>query len=447
VYAQKYSNWELILVDASSIDKISSQIELLSQNDTRVRYLKIINQGIAANTNVGIEAASGDYVCFLDHDDTLDPGALAENALVINKHPKADLIYSDEDKIDDSGEYYSNPHYKPGFSIDLLRSVNYITHFVVTRIDLVKEVGGIRLGFDGAQDYDFLLRIVDKTRHIYHIPKVLYHWRQAEGSTSRDFNLKKNVTDAGVRALDDHFKRNSIKATAYALKGRPGFYGSIYDLSSANRAIYIVTPDNELQKIKDYIKKSYIKLATTGKIKVDIHTITSIDEVDTKRYEYVLLVQGRITPTEKDGSLNSMFGIVENGSRYSSVKLVSNNRIYDSGYIKQKYGFMPLFLGLDPALPMHFGSSEWNRNVDGLSTLLVCLAAKDITNIKKNDLIIAENEIMTLFGQFQYHIFSPLEPASQDPSENTGFNSNLAHGTDPRVLIMDDITPYIKVKK
>jgi glycosyltransferase involved in cell wall biosynthesis len=447
VYAQKYGKWELILVDASNEQKLSDHIKLSSQNDIRIKYLKVDNKGIAANTNEGIKVATGEYLCFLDHDDMLDPGALSENSLIVNKNPDADLIYSDEDKIDDPGENYSNPHYKPGFSIDLLRSVNYITHFVVVRTQLAREIGGIRLGFDGAQDYDFLLRIVDKTRHVYHIPKVLYHWRQAVGSTSSDFSLKQNVTSAGVKALDDHYKRNDIKATAYARKNRPGFYGVTFELSSAKRAIYILLPEEELNKIKNYVVKCFEKHVKKSRMNLDVIVISNLDDIEKTKYEYILFVDGRILPTEKDLSLNSMFGIIENGSRYSSTKLITNNKIFDNGYIKHKHGFIPLFRNIDPNLPMHFGSFEWNRNVDALSGLFICLATKDIANLKDDEPISANSENITVYGQYQYHLFSSIESAHHETKNETLFNPRLSHCSDPTVFYMDDITSYIKVKK
>src|SRR5690606_10452037 len=140
--AQSYSNWQLILVDASNDENRQKEIQMVSQHDTRIQYIKVENKGIAANTNAGIAIATGDYICFSDHDDVLDPHALRENAKVIAER-SPDIIYSDEDKISDDGTRYFEPHFKPDFSIDLLHSVNYITHFVCVRASLVKKIKGI----------------------------------------------------------------------------------------------------------------------------------------------------------------------------------------------------------------------------------------------------------------------------------------------------------------
>jgi O-antigen biosynthesis protein len=126
-----------------------------AETDVRIVYKKVHNEGIAINTNKAIAMATGEYIAFLDHDDTLDPDALAESVAVLEKYPEFGLVYSDEDKISEDGERYFNPHYKPGFSLDMLRNLNYITHFVVMRKSIADKLGGIRAGFDGAQDYDF----------------------------------------------------------------------------------------------------------------------------------------------------------------------------------------------------------------------------------------------------------------------------------------------------
>ena len=155
-----------------------------------------------------MKASSGDWVVFLDHDDTLEPHALAALARYIERHDDADLVYSDEDKLDPEGCYVA-PFFKPDWSPDLLRNVNYVCHLVGVRRTLYDQVGGLRAGYDGAQDYDFVLRASAEARHVGHVADVLYHWRQHPGSTASDVRVKPDAHSAGRRALE-HFARDNI---------------------------------------------------------------------------------------------------------------------------------------------------------------------------------------------------------------------------------------------
>ena len=153
------------------------------------------NAGIAANTNVGIEQASGDYVVFFDHDDMLDPFALLKYAQRIGQDPTLDALYCDEDFLNEEGQYVA-PHFKSDFNLDLLRCHNYITHLLAVRATYAKDLM-LRSEFDGAQDYDFLLRLVERTTNIAHVPDVLYHWRISDTSTAKSAGNKGYADEAG----------------------------------------------------------------------------------------------------------------------------------------------------------------------------------------------------------------------------------------------------------
>jgi glycosyltransferase involved in cell wall biosynthesis len=182
---QKYGNWQLCLADASTDVSRSEAIKQEAKKDKRIKYTKLKeNAGIAANTNKGIEIADGAFIGFTDHDDMLSPFALLEVARVLNEHADVELIYSDEDKLSDDGKERLMPFFKPDWSPVLFAGVNYMAHLVVVKRELLESVGALRAGFDGSQDFDFLLRITEKTNKIHHIPKILYHWRMAEGSTA-----------------------------------------------------------------------------------------------------------------------------------------------------------------------------------------------------------------------------------------------------------------------
>ena len=151
--------------------------------------------------------ATGEYIGLLDHDDLLELHALYEMRLELEKHPEADVLYSDEDKVTFDLQHYFEPHYKPDFNPDLLRSNNYICHFLVMKRELLEEIGGFRAEFDGAQDFDLVLRLTEKAKKVVHIPKVLYHWRSHEASTAANPMSKLYAYEAGRRAVESHLER------------------------------------------------------------------------------------------------------------------------------------------------------------------------------------------------------------------------------------------------
>ena len=180
VLAQVYEKWELVLIDDASTDEATiAAVARLTNRDSRIRFTRLEqNGGISAASNRGLELASGDRIGLLDHDDLLEPDALFQNAKLLQVHPDADLIYSDEDKLTAHG--FDAPFFKPDWSPDFFLSYNYICHFTTWRRALVDEVGGFRSEFDGAQDYDLFLRMIERTSRIRHIPRVLYHWRRSD---------------------------------------------------------------------------------------------------------------------------------------------------------------------------------------------------------------------------------------------------------------------------
>lgn len=216
VFAQTYPHWELCLADGSGKENsLESAVARLANGDSRVKYqLLEDNLGIAENTNAAIKAATGDFIVLADHDDLLAPNALFECAKAIGRRPAIDVLYTDEDKIDMSGRTHFEPHFKSDYNPDLLRSLNYICHMFVVKRELVEQVGMLRQEYDGAQDYDFILRCCEKASEICHLPKILYHWRCHMESTASNPESKLYAFEAGRRALDAHYKRLGIPATA-----------------------------------------------------------------------------------------------------------------------------------------------------------------------------------------------------------------------------------------
>ena len=236
VINQSYSNWELCIANGSpENEKINRILTNYSSNDRRFKIKTLAaNRGIAANTNEAIHLATGQYVGFLDHDDLLAPFALYSVAEVIREIPDCDLIYSDEDKIDKKGKSRFNPFFKPAFSPDFLRSCNYICHFLTIRKSLGDQLGWIRDGFEGAQDYDLILRCTEKSEKIVHIPKILYHWRVLPGSTALTVDSKSYASDSGIKALSDHLTR--VHRTGNILPG-PSPTTYIVDYSIHNQPL------------------------------------------------------------------------------------------------------------------------------------------------------------------------------------------------------------------
>lgn len=215
VRRQYYPHWQLCIADdASSRAETKQAIDDIARlGDPRIHIRRLKkNSGIAEASNAALALARGDYVGLLDHDDELARDALLEIVRIIDTQD-VDLIYSDEDKLDENGRHVE-AHFKPDFSIDYLFSNNYICHFAVIRRSLFAKLGGIRSGFEGAQDFDLMLRLSEHTERIVHIPEILYHWRKIPGSTAADSAAKPQTTLSGMRALDDSLRRRGIAATA-----------------------------------------------------------------------------------------------------------------------------------------------------------------------------------------------------------------------------------------
>lgn len=261
VQAQTYENWELCIADGSgkegSLEKIVSQY---AAKDSRIRYqLLDKNEGISGNTNAAIRMASGEYLAFFDHDDLLAEDALYEAARAIEEQ-KAELIYTDEDKVRADLSEYFQPHFKPDYNPDLLCANNYICHLVVVKKELADRVGGLRKEFDGAQDHDFLLRITEQTDRIVHIPKVLYHWRIHKASTADNPASKLYAYQAGQKAISEHLKRLGLEAEVSQTKDF-GFYRVSYPVQGTPLVSIVIPNKDEKDTLKACLES--IKEKTT----------------------------------------------------------------------------------------------------------------------------------------------------------------------------------------
>jgi GT2 family glycosyltransferase len=246
VLHQSYANWQLCIADGSDENSDARRIVTeYSANDPRIKAEFLTeNYGISGNTNYALKMADGEYTALFDHDDVLEPDALYEivKSLQDMHH---DIIYTDEDKLDDKTGKFEEPNFKPDYDKDLLLSHNYITHFFVVKTQIIQEIGGFDSQFDGSQDYDVILRCIEHAKSIHHIAKSLYHWRMHEGSTALDPESKMYCYVAGQKAIQAHLDRMGIKAKV-EMQPKPlfGLYHVIYEAPHALVSIIIPNMDH-----------------------------------------------------------------------------------------------------------------------------------------------------------------------------------------------------------
>lgn len=227
VQTQLYPNWELCIADDASPDPtVWAALEAHVAADARIRIVRRFENGnICAATNSALALATGAFVALMDHDDILSERALYEVAALLQDHPDADLIYSDEDKIDERGRRYE-PHFKAAWNAELILAQNFVSHLGVYRRSLINELGGLREGFEGSQDFDLALRVSETTtpQRIHHIPWVLYHWRQEGGPETFSQAYMDRCADAARRAVEEHLARTGeTRVTVQNQADAPGW--------------------------------------------------------------------------------------------------------------------------------------------------------------------------------------------------------------------------------
>ena len=253
VLAQAYENWELVLIDDGSSDAdLLGALPLLAARDRRI-ILKSLgkHEGISAAMNQGLVLARGEWVAFLDHDDVIEPDAVFQIVKLLQIHPDADLIYSDEDKLGEDG--FEAPLFKPDWSPDFFLSYNYVGHLTAVRRDIVQEAGGFRSQFDSAQDYDLFFRVIEQTRRIHHIPRVLYHWRRSESSSAISVRQKPEQLEASRLAIEDHLKRRCESAHV-AVDWRTHAFCVRRGLLEPKKISVIVSTRHGLELLERYIE-------------------------------------------------------------------------------------------------------------------------------------------------------------------------------------------------
>lgn len=280
VLNQTYQNFEICISDDNStLASVKSTLKLYLDKDDRVKVVfREENGHISANSNTALELATGDYIALLDCDDTLSPNALYEVVKYLNKHPDCDYVYSDEDKLTDDGLHRHDPHFKPDWSPDTFMSVMYTCHLSVFRKTLIDEIGGFRAGVDGSQDYDLVLRIMEKTNNIGHIAKILYHWRERAGSTANDISSKDYVNSATEKAKMDALDRRGLKGHLEWVEGSLQCR-VVYDVIGDPKVSIVIPSKDNYEVLKRCIDSIYEK---TGYKNFEIVVVDNGSKDETK---------------------------------------------------------------------------------------------------------------------------------------------------------------------
>ncbi|MBO4862777.1 MAG: glycosyltransferase [Eubacterium sp.] len=383
---QTYDNWEICFSDGSKdSSRLSALIKEIAGDDERIRYIaeKKGPLGISENTNQAFTIAKGDFVVLGDHDDLIDPDAFYYTVKALNDEENADLIdviYTDEDKTNAIASRRFEPTIKPAYNQLLLESCNYITHMFVVRSSIVKEIGGFNEKCDGAQDYDFILRCIEKARKVHHINRVLYSWRISEKSTAGNPKAKMYAYDSGVKALQDHYDRMGIEARA-EIGDHLGYYHTDYKIKGSPLLyVVIVGSDDEKYKLTvDSIRSksdfkniefirvdagedmSYADMLNRGRDEVEM--LVANDDETSPSEVYVVFIEAGITMMGED-DLSGMLAIltcrrdvnVIGGKVYCANGTVSHAGVILNTDMVRGYEYMGQSISKD----MYFKLSEYS---------------------------------------------------------------------------------------
>lgn len=305
VRSQIYQNWQLCIADDNSpsahIKRVIQEYAALDPRITSV--FREQNGHIAEATNSAAELATGEFIGFLDHDDELREHALYWMIRELNDHPNADLIYSDEDKITEEGVRHY-PHFKSDWNPELILSQNYVCHFTVVRRTLFEKLGGIRKGFDGAQDWDFVLRVSENTTpdNIRHIPKILYHWRVIDGSTAKATESKPYVTAAQIKAVSEHLERIGDRGARVESMPAVSMLRVTYQVPEPPLVSLIIPTHNQCEMLSTCVRGI---LESTAYKNIEILIVDNrSDEPETLRYLEQISAQLRVKVIRDEGEFN-----------------------------------------------------------------------------------------------------------------------------------------------
>ncbi len=327
VQAQTYKNWELCLADGSDSEHsfVGEICKKYADGDKRIKYEKLEkNLGISENTNACVRMATGEYIALFDHDDLLHPSALYEVMRAICEHG-ADFIYTDENTFSEEPRDAYNPHFKPDFSPDTLRSYNYICHLSVFSRELLDSVGYFRSEYDGSQDYDLILRLTEKAKKVFHIRKILYYWRAHKNSVAQDVAAKPYTVTAAKKALAAHLERCGLKGEVLD-SSVPTTYHIKYEIDG-NPLISVIIPNKDHTDDLDICLKSLYEKSSYKNFEVIIVENNSTEKETFEYYEALTKKHGNIKIVKWEGNFNysaiNNFGV--NYAKGEYILLLNND--------------------------------------------------------------------------------------------------------------------------
>jgi GT2 family glycosyltransferase/glycosyltransferase involved in cell wall biosynthesis/septal ring factor EnvC (AmiA/AmiB activator) len=318
---QIYQNWELCIADDCSTNpEIREILSELEATDSRIKLtFREENGNISAATNTAASLATGEFILFLDNDDELTPDALAEVALYLAEHPETDFLYSDDDKIDTQGNRF-DPQFKPEWSPELLLSFMYMGHLCAVRREVFEKVGGLRVGYEGSQDYDFALRATEISRQVAHLPLVLYHWRTAPGSTAVSGGEKPASFAAGRQAVQDALDRRGVSGKVsqpdWAVAENLGIFAPEFPQTGPSVTIIIPTK-NQLNFLKGCLES----LQKTAYENYRVFVIDNESD-DPKTLEYLESIGSPPAPLDKGGERGIEKGGEGSGERRGEIRVL-----------------------------------------------------------------------------------------------------------------------------
>lgn len=345
---QIYPSWELCIADDASTR--ADLIEFLEHlpADPRVKRVRRPSNGhISAASNSAAELATGEFVALMDNDDALEPHALFEIVRLLQQHRDADIVYSDEDKIDADGRRY-DPQFKPDWSPEMLLAYNYFNHLTCIRRSLFQQVGGFRIGFEGSQDHDLLLRLVTVTDRVHHIPKVLYHWRALPTSTASNARVKPIMHEAGRKGLEEHLQRLAVPARLYTpeFAKRLGVPIRLLDWPDDGPSVAILIPTKNKVKLLRRCLESLLQKTTYRNFRV---VVIDNESDDPETLAYLGSVKGKGVSVEPVASENGRFSFsrlnnVVAGRAGEDLVLFLNNdtEVIEPKWLSRMVGYLGL---------------------------------------------------------------------------------------------------------
>ncbi|SDB06406.1 glycosyltransferase [Eubacterium oxidoreducens] len=371
LYVQTYSNWEVIIVDASETNGVFQIIRMIQK---KYPNLPIVyehskeDRGIASTFNMGLNRVESDYVAFVDHDDVLEPGALYEIVKLLNEESEADFIYTDEDMVSEDLNIYQRPCFKPDYNEELLNTNNYIGRLFVVKRELIETIGAFREEFEGAQDYDFVLRATEQARKICHIPKVLYHKRLKNVSATSNPVGKVKSAEVAAKALMQHFERIGTPCEV-KMKLEQGYFRPIYKADKFKQLLVIISGA--------YFEETK-QITELRKFGVEIWHMP--EENSGQKYvfdrKYILMIEKAAFLPSKS-ALEEMMGILQRPDvgAVGTKSVNAKGKVVQNGLVYFENGLVcPAFAGLKKNYKGYQGRGELTQYVSGIN--LYCAMLK-----------------------------------------------------------------------